>query len=144
MEVVLGVRFLATAHGHGPLSALRKNAVLAWGSPGIAGIRVGRSMQPLAPEIGRGSCLDGLRADTVAAPQSSEVEDEHPGPLPVHVHDDRAVCFGPEGNRRVSEIWASREQFEAFGERLMPAIQEAGMEMETEPEVLEIYSQIRG
>jgi hypothetical protein len=54
------------------------------------------------------------------------------------------VCFGPEGNRRVSEIWASREQFEAFGERLMPAIQEAGMEMETEPEVLEIYSQIRG
>ena len=54
------------------------------------------------------------------------------------------VCYGPEGNRRVSEIWASREQFEAFGERLMPAIQEAGMAMESEPEVLEIYSQIRG
>ena len=54
------------------------------------------------------------------------------------------VCYGPEGNRRVSEIWSSREQFEAFGERLMPAIREAGLEMETEPEVLEIYSHVRG
>lgn len=54
------------------------------------------------------------------------------------------VCFGPEGNRRVSEIWASREQFDAFSERLMPAIQEAGIELGPEPEFLEIYSQIRG
>jgi hypothetical protein len=54
------------------------------------------------------------------------------------------VCFGPEGNRRVSEIWASREQFDAFGERLMPVIQEAGIELGGEPEFFEIYSQIRG
>ena len=53
------------------------------------------------------------------------------------------VCFGPEGHRRVSEIWASREQFETFGERLMPAIEEAGIES-VEPEILEVYSQVRG
>jgi hypothetical protein len=53
------------------------------------------------------------------------------------------VCFGPEGHRRVSEIWASQKQFEAFGERLMPAIEEAGIES-IEPEILEVYSQVRG
>jgi hypothetical protein len=53
------------------------------------------------------------------------------------------VCFGPERHRRVSEIWASREQFETFGERLMPAIEEAGIES-VEPEILEVYSQVRG
>jgi hypothetical protein len=55
------------------------------------------------------------------------------------------VCFGPEGNRRVSEIWASREQFDAFvNERLMAAIQESGIELEAEPQILEVYNQIRG
>lgn len=54
------------------------------------------------------------------------------------------VCFGPEGNRRVSEIWASREQFDAFSQRLLPAIQEAGIPLDNEPEFLEVYSQIRG
>jgi hypothetical protein len=54
------------------------------------------------------------------------------------------VCFGPEGDRRVSEIWASREQFESFSERLMPAIQEAGIELGGEPEILEVYSEVRG
>ena len=29
------------------------------------------------------------------------------------------VCFGPEGNLRVSGIWDSQEQFEAYGRRLM-------------------------
>jgi hypothetical protein len=34
------------------------------------------------------------------------------------------VCFGSDGNLRVSEIWDSREQFEAYGERLslMPVL----------------------
>jgi hypothetical protein len=53
------------------------------------------------------------------------------------------LCFGPEGNRRVSEVWASREQFDAFAERLLPAIQEEGVEP-IEPEILEVYNQIRG
>jgi hypothetical protein len=31
---------------------------------------------------------------------------------------DYHVCFGTDGNLQVSEIWDSREHFEAFGERL--------------------------
>ncbi len=50
------------------------------------------------------------------------------------------VCFGPEGNLRVSEIWASREQFEAYGERLMPAIRDAGIDMSGGAEILDVHS----
>jgi hypothetical protein len=39
----------------------------------------------------------------------------------------------------VSEIWDSREQWEAFGERLMPLLAEAGIEMSREPEVFEAH-----
>ena len=53
---------------------------------------------------------------------------------------DYHVCFGPEGNLRVSEIWDSREQFEAFGERLMPVLTEAGIEFSGEPEVYEVHN----
>jgi hypothetical protein len=52
------------------------------------------------------------------------------------------VCFGPEGNLRVSEIWASREQFDAFGERLMPLISQAGIELGSGPEFLEVHSMV--
>lgn len=53
------------------------------------------------------------------------------------------VCFGSEGNLRVSEIWASREQFETFGERLMPAIREAGIDMSQGPEILDVHNIVR-
>ena len=53
---------------------------------------------------------------------------------------DYHVCFGSEGNLRVSEIWDSREQFEAFGERLMPLLAEAGIEFSGEPEVFEVHN----
>jgi hypothetical protein len=36
------------------------------------------------------------------------------------------VLFGPDDNLRVSEIWDSQEQFEAFGERLMPVLRTSG------------------
>ncbi len=49
------------------------------------------------------------------------------------------VCFGSEGNLRVSEIWDSREQFQAFGERLMPLLSEIGIEP-GEPEFMEIHN----
>jgi hypothetical protein len=52
------------------------------------------------------------------------------------------VCFGPDGNLRVSEIWDSREQFEAFGERLMPILQELGIDP-GEPELLEVYNIVK-
>jgi hypothetical protein len=52
------------------------------------------------------------------------------------------VAFGSEGNFRVSEIWDSQEQFEAFGKRLMPLLAEIGIEP-GEPEVLEILNIIK-
>ena len=38
----------------------------------------------------------------------------------------------------VSEVWDSREQWEAFSERLMPVLAEVGIEMSAEPEVFEV------
>jgi hypothetical protein len=49
------------------------------------------------------------------------------------------VCFGPEGNLRVSEIWDSREQLQAFGERLMPLLAEVGIDP-GKPEVMDIHN----
>ena len=51
------------------------------------------------------------------------------------------TCFGDSGQLRVSEIWSSNEQFEAFGEHLMPVLNDAGVKMAGPPERLEIYSQ---
>ena len=48
------------------------------------------------------------------------------------------VCFGDEANLHVSEIWESREQFVAFGEKLRPHIEAAGIQMSGEPEVYEV------
>ena len=53
---------------------------------------------------------------------------------------DYHVAFGSEGNVRVSEIWDSKEQFENFGKRLMPLLQEAGIEMSSPPELIEIHN----
>jgi hypothetical protein len=52
-------------------------------------------------------------------------------------------CFGSEGTLRVSEIWDSREQFEAFGERLMPILADAGIEFSGAPEILEVHNIIK-
>ena len=35
---------------------------------------------------------------------------------------DYHVCFGSDGDLRVSEIWDSEEQFEAFGKLLTPVL----------------------
>ena len=49
------------------------------------------------------------------------------------------VCFGTDGNLRVTEIWDSREQLEAFGERLMPMLADVGIDP-GEPEVIEVHN----
>ena len=51
------------------------------------------------------------------------------------------VCFGPEGNLRVSEIWDSREQFEAYGKRLMemPVFADIPFDSGGPPEILEVH-----
>ncbi len=53
------------------------------------------------------------------------------------------VAFRSNGNLRVSEIWDTREQFDAFGERLMPVLKDVGVELSGEPEMLEIYNIIK-
>jgi hypothetical protein len=53
------------------------------------------------------------------------------------------VAFGSEGNFRVSEIWDSREQLEAFGERLMPLLADIGIELAGPPELLEIHNIVK-
>ena len=47
------------------------------------------------------------------------------------------VCFGDENDIRVSEVWESREAFEAFGEKLGPRMEEAGIQLSGQPEVFE-------
>ena len=56
---------------------------------------------------------------------------------------DYHVCFGSDGNLRVSEIWDSREQFAAFGERLMPILADAGIEFSGDPEIFEVHRIIK-
>jgi hypothetical protein len=65
-----------------------------------------------------------------------EVGDWPPDGLEYH------VCFGSDGNLRVSEIWDSQEQLDAFGERLMPVLDEVGIAA-GEPEVLEVHNIVR-
>ena len=47
------------------------------------------------------------------------------------------VCFGPENDIRVSEVWESAEQFQAFGDKLRPRIEQTGVQMSGEPEVFD-------
>jgi hypothetical protein len=51
------------------------------------------------------------------------------------------VCFGSEGNLRVSEIWDSREQLEAYGERLMlmPVLADLPFDSGGPPEIFEVH-----
>jgi hypothetical protein len=56
---------------------------------------------------------------------------------------DYHVCFGSEGSLHVSEIWDSREQLAAFGEKLMPILADAGIEFSGEPEIFEIHNSIK-
>ena len=62
-----------------------------------------------------------------------------PNPAGLQLH----VAFGDENDLRVSEIWASREQFEAFGAGLMPILTDVGIELSGEPEVFEVHNLVR-
>ena len=53
------------------------------------------------------------------------------------------VCFGTAGQLKVSEIWASNEEFEAFGRQLGPILEEVGITQSNPPEFLDIHSQER-
>jgi hypothetical protein len=53
------------------------------------------------------------------------------------------VCFGTDGQLKVSEIWASKGQFETFGGHLGPILEQAGIAQANPPELLDIYNQER-
>jgi hypothetical protein len=50
------------------------------------------------------------------------------------------ILFGEDGELRVSELWDSTEEFEAFGSVLMPILEEAGVQFSGPPEVLPIQN----
>jgi len=54
------------------------------------------------------------------------------------------VAFKSNGNLRVSEIWNSREQFEAFGKRLMPILAGAGIQFANPPDIFEVHNIVKG
>ena len=72
-----------------------------------------------------------------------QLEEAGVEPLPEGL--DYHVCFGTEGNLQVSEIWDSREQFEAFGERLrqMPVLGELGIEFSAAPEIFDVHKIVK-
>jgi hypothetical protein len=53
------------------------------------------------------------------------------------------VAFSSGGSFRVSEIWDSREQFDAWGKDLMPMLTDMGIELVSEPEMVEIHNIIQ-
>jgi len=55
---------------------------------------------------------------------------------------DYELCFGSGDQFKVSQVWDSREQMEAFGERLRPILNEVGINP-GEPEVLEVHNIIK-
>ena len=59
-----------------------------------------------------------------------------PSPAGLELH----VAFGSEDNMRVSEIWGSQEQFEAYGQQLMPILADIGIEFSGAPEIFEAHN----
>ncbi|ADB52367.1 hypothetical protein [Conexibacter woesei] len=54
---------------------------------------------------------------------------------------DYHLCFGTDGELLVSEVWDSREQWEAFAERLMPILAEVGIQP-GEPAVFDVHNRV--
>jgi hypothetical protein len=40
---------------------------------------------------------------------------------------------------KVSEVWESSEKLEAFQQHLMPILEEAGVNLEAEPEIFDVH-----
>ena len=54
---------------------------------------------------------------------------------------DYEICYGSEGSLRVSQVWDTQEQLDAFGRRLQPILSDLGMNP-GEPEILEVHNVI--
>lgn len=64
----------------------------------------------------------------------AKVGENPPDGMVVH------VLFGDEGNLKISEIWESREQWQAFGETLNPILEAAGAQTSAPPEIFEVVN----
>jgi hypothetical protein len=51
------------------------------------------------------------------------------------------VCFLVDGQVRVSEVWDSQEQLDAFGQRLMPVLAEVGIDP-GQPQTFQVHNVI--
>jgi hypothetical protein len=49
------------------------------------------------------------------------------------------VCFGPADDIRVSEVWESADKAQAFGEKLRPRLEEAGIRVTGDVEVFDVH-----
>ena len=56
---------------------------------------------------------------------------------------DYHICFGSDGDLKVSEIWDSQAQLDEFGERLLPILSAEGIVMAGPPDVFEVHTLIR-
>lgn len=52
---------------------------------------------------------------------------------------DYEICYGPDGNLKVSQVWDTQEQIDAFGARLMPILADLGINP-GESEILEVHN----
>ncbi len=52
---------------------------------------------------------------------------------------DYEICYGSDGNLKVSQVWDTQEQLEAFGARLQPILADLGINP-GEPEMLEVHN----
>jgi hypothetical protein len=55
---------------------------------------------------------------------------------------DYEICFGSGDKFKVSQVWDSPEQMEAFGKRLTPILDELGINP-GEPEIVEVHHIIK-
>jgi hypothetical protein len=55
---------------------------------------------------------------------------------------DYEICFGSGDKMRVSQVWDTQEQLDAFGARLMPILAELGIDP-GQPEVVPVHNIIK-
>jgi len=53
------------------------------------------------------------------------------------------ICFGSGSNLRVLDVWESQESFNAFGQTLMPILQEIGVDP-GQPDISDMHNTIAG
>jgi len=53
------------------------------------------------------------------------------------------ICFGTETNLRVTEVWESQETFIAFGQTLIPILQQVGIDP-GQPDISQVHNTIQG